>query len=50
MEGGLDTYQRHIPTVGTHHGLAKGASIQLPYRTRYLLEEDVDGEGGRGHP
>jgi hypothetical protein len=36
--------------VGPHRGLAKGASIQPPYRTHYPLEEVIGGEGGRGHP
>jgi hypothetical protein len=36
--------------VRTHRGLAKGTSIQPPYRTCYPLEEVVGGEGGRGHP
>jgi hypothetical protein len=36
--------------VGAHRGLAKDASIQPPYRTRYPPEEVVGGEGGRGHP
>jgi hypothetical protein len=36
--------------VGAHRGLAKDASIQPPYHTRYSPEEVVGGEGGRGHP
>jgi hypothetical protein len=36
--------------VGAHRGLAKDASIQPPYRTRYPPEEVIGGEGGRGHP
>jgi hypothetical protein len=33
-----------------HHRLAKGASVQPPYRTCYPLAEVVGGEGGQGHP
>jgi hypothetical protein len=36
--------------VGAHRGLAKDASVQPPYRTRYPPEEVVGGEGGQGHP
>jgi hypothetical protein len=36
--------------VEAHRGLGKSASVLLPYRTCYPLEEVVGGEGGRGHP
>jgi hypothetical protein len=39
-----------MPRVGAHRGLAKGASIQPPYRARHPPAEVVGGEGGRGHP
>jgi hypothetical protein len=46
---GADTHQGHVPTLGTHHGLGKGADIQPPYCARYPPAEVVGGEGSRGH-
>jgi hypothetical protein len=40
---------RHVPMLGTHHGLGKGASIQPPYRARYPPVKVVGGKGSRGH-
>jgi hypothetical protein len=44
-EEGSDTYQGHIPMVGTHRGLVKDASVQPPHRARYPYEQVVGGEG-----
>jgi hypothetical protein len=49
VEERADTHQGHVSTLGTHHGLGKGAGIQPPYRARYPPAEVVGGKGSQGH-
>jgi hypothetical protein len=47
---GADTHHRHAPAVGAHQGLGEGAGVRLSQRGGHPPEENIDGEGVRGHP